>query len=137
MQIQLSNENHVKDYVKSSIYAFLKISHRWNYINYLFDKWHDQHLKQKGHMSKFTPCAKNTNVSPIIFNQYDVNIYVQQTWQGIPYLGGIFIQFYKKTCVSHWFWSCLKSTSNVNNKYNIFVNFYIAFNIFMLKFGFS
>jgi hypothetical protein len=59
-------------------------------------------------MSKFTPCAKNTNVSPIIFNtfyykQYDVNIYVKQTWQGIPCLGGICIQFYKKTHVSHWF----------------------------------
>jgi hypothetical protein len=52
-------------------------------------------------MSKFTPCAKNTNVSPIIFNtfyykKYDVNIYVKQTWQGIPYLSGICIQFIKK-----------------------------------------
>jgi len=47
MQIQLSNEDHVKDYVKSTIYTFLKFSHHQNYINYLFDKWHDQHLNKK------------------------------------------------------------------------------------------
>lgn len=100
--LELSRDNHTEDYAnsivqwkpceglcKSTIYAFLKISHHWNYINYLFDKWHDQHLKQKRHVSKFMHYAKNTNVSPIIFNtfyykQYDVNIYVNKHGKVFP-----------------------------------------------------
>ncbi len=81
-------------------------------------------------MSKFIPCAKNTNVSPIIFNtfyykQHDINIYVKQIWQGIPYLGGICIHFYKKTLVLKFFEIYFKYSQQIQH----FCHFYITFNI--------